>query len=163
MRKRETVFVVIVQKKRERMAIMSTDSELLAKYVIVDFIQKIGGIKLKRRGAKVGEWLVVAFPSPKEPDQYKIFKLHNGEPVINAVLVRLKDALGLAELLNKTYKEYMLIWKEYPDADIIGLARWTDKNSIALYKIAQDMAKQNKIDTPEIQKIFQQHHFAGIM
>jgi len=152
-----------VQKKRERAVIMSMDSELVAKYVQVEFIQKVGGVKLKRRGLRVGEWLVVAFPSPKEPDQYKIFKLHNGEPVVDVVLLRLKDALGMAELLDKTYKEYMPIWKAYPDADIIGLARWSDKNSLSLYEIAQEMAKQSKVDTPQIKQIFQQHHFVGIM
>ncbi len=142
---------------------MSTDTELLAKYVQVEFIQKLGGVKLKRRGLKVGEWLVVAFPSSKEPDQYKIFKLHNGEPVIDVIFLRLKDALKMAELIDKTYKEQMPIWKNYPDADIIGLAQWTVKNGVSLYNIAQEIAQQNKIDTPQIKQIFQKHHFAGIM
>lgn len=150
------------------MVTMSTDSELLAKYVQVDFIQRLGGIKLKRRGLRVGEWLVVAFPVPKdekrkEPDEYRIFKLHNGEPVVNVTLLRLKDALGMAELINKTYKEQMPIWKNYPDADIIGLAQWTVKNGVSLYNIAQEMAKQDKIDTPQIKQIFRQHNFAGII
>jgi len=157
------MFVRVAPRKAEKMVTMSTDSELLAKYVQVDFIQRLGGIKLKRRGLKVGEWLVVAFPSPKEPDQYKIFKLHNGEPVVDITLIRLKDALGMAELINKTYKEQMPIWKNYPDADIIGLAQWTVKNGVSLYNIAQEMAKQDKIDTPQIKQIFRQHNFAGII
>ena len=142
---------------------MSTDTEILTKYVQVEFIQKLGGVKLKRRGLKIGEWLVVAFPSSKEPDQYKIFKLHNGEPVIDAIFLRLRDALKMAELIDKTYKEQMPIWKNYPDADIIGLAQWTVKNGVSLYNIAQEMARQNKIDTPQIKQIFQKHHFVGII
>lgn len=143
--------------------IMSTDTELMNKYIQVEFIQKLGGVKLKRRGLKVGEWLVVAFPSSKEPNQYKIFKLHNGEPVIDAIFLRLKDALKMAELVDKTYKEQMPIWKDYPDADIIGLAQWTVKNGVSLYNIAQEMAQQNKVDTPQIKQIFQKHHFAEII
>lgn len=142
---------------------MNTDAELINKYIQVEFIQKLGGVKLKRRGLKVGEWLVVAFPSPKEPDQYKIFKLHNGEPIIDAIFLRLKDALKMAELVDKTYKEQMPIWKNYPDADIIGLAQWTVKNGVSLYNIAQEMAQQNKIDTPQIKQIFQKHHFVKII
>ncbi len=142
---------------------MNTDAELINKYIQVEFIQKLGGVKLKRRGLKVGEWLVVAFPSSKEPNQYKIFKLHNGEPVIDAIFLRLKDALKMAELVDKTYKEQMPIWKNYPDADIIGLAQWTVKNGVSLYNIAQEMAKQNKIDTPQIKQLFQKHHFVRMI
>jgi len=161
--KREIMFVIVAEKTWERMTNMDTDAELISKYIQVSFIQKLGSEKLKRRGLKVGEWLVVAFPSSKETDQYKIFKLHNGEPVVDTIFLRLKDAIGFAELLNKTYRKEMFIWKDYPSADIIEMARWTVQNGVSLYEIAKEMAKQNRVDTPQIKQMFREHHFVNIM
>ena len=162
-RKREIMFVIVAEKTWERMTNMDTDAELISKYIQVSFIQRLGSEKLKRRGLKVGEWLVVAFPSSKETDQYKIFKLHNGEPVVDTIFLRLKDAIGFAELLNKTYGKEMFIWKDYPNVDIIEMAQWTVKNGVSLYEIAKEMAKQNKVDTPQIKQMFREHHFVNIM
>jgi len=57
----------------------------------------------------------------------------------------------------------MFIWKDYPSADIIEMARWTVQNGVSLYEIAKEMAKQNRVDTPQIKQMFREHHFVNIM
>lgn len=136
---------------------MSTD--YLLKYPLREFRQDIDGTKVKRKGALVGKWLLVGFPSPANEDAntYKIFHLPNGKPVIDTVFLSMDDAFGMAETIDELYKEYMPIWESYPDADLLGMTQWTIKNGVPLYQIAQEMAKKNRVSTPEVRQLFRMH------
>ena len=156
-RKREMVFAVRVLRNIGRVQIMSMD--YLRKYPLMEFRQDIGGLKVKRKGALVGSWLLVGFPSPANEDAntYRIFHLPNGKAVIDATFLNIDDAFGMAETINELYKDYMPIWESYPDADVIALSQWTIKNGIPLYQIAQEMAKKNRVNTVEVKQLFQRH------
>lgn len=156
-RKREIVFVVLVQKNVGRVQIMSTD--YLHKYPLVEFRQDVEGKKIKRKGALVGEWLLITFPSTRDEDAntYKIFHFPNGKPVINATFLSIDDAFGMAETLDKVYGEFFPIWTDYPDADILGMTQWTVRNGVNLYKIAKEMAHKNKVTKLDVRQIFHRY------
>lgn len=129
------------------------------KWKQIEFIQMIGGKKTKRRGLRVGEWMVVAFSFPNEDSSYRIFKLHNGKPVIDSTFISSQDALNIAELINKNYKKYLDIWKSYPDADILEMAQWSVKNGVNLYKIAQEMARKLIVSESDTKYLFRTYYF----
>jgi len=155
MRKRAIINVTHVQKNFGR---AMTTSINLTKYSQIEFIQVIGGKKVKRRGLRIGDCMVVAFAFPNDDRSYKIFKLHNGMPVIDATFISAQDALNIAELIEQTYKEYMSIWKSYPDADLLGMTQWTVKNGVNLYTIAQEMSKKRLVSESDTKQLFQKHY-----
>lgn len=132
--------------------------DYLRKYPIVEFKQEINGTKIKRKGALVGKWLLIGFPTPANEDAntYKIFHLPNGKPVIDTVFLGIEDAFGMAEYINEVYKDYMPLWESFPDADVIAVSQWTIKNGVSLYNVAQEMAKKNKVSTSDVKQIFQE-------
>jgi hypothetical protein len=87
---------------------------------------------VKRYAYPVGDYLcAVSFP-----DGYKIYKTKQGKPFIGIMFKTLEDCLGAIKVMYEKYGEYFPIWdnKEYEDADVPSLCRWSIKNGINLYE-----------------------------
>jgi hypothetical protein len=111
----------------------------MEKIVIKD---KTYGTIIQRFCYPVNEYLgVVPFR-----DHYKIFKLKQGKPFIGTQFSTLEDAIKAVQIFIEVYGEYLPIWdnKEWFDADIPALCRYTVRNGINLWELVKKTEQHGK-------------------
>jgi len=109
------------------------------------------------RGYRIGEYLVVSYanePSAINNNHWQIFKIHNGKPVLSTKFVGKELAINLASYINKYYQDYLYIWKDYPDADVLQLSMWTVPNGSVFYDICTDAEKAKVVDENILHRIW---------
>ena len=134
-----------------------SNQDLLQHYELVEFRQENNGIKCKRRGAKIGRWLGVAYTSPSKNDTYKIFRLVDGKEALDAQFDSLECAIQVAEIMDGLYKEYFLLWQEYPEMDLPNITQWTIPDGHKWHDIFEDIVTTKCCSMINIQSIFSQH------
>ena len=116
----------------------------------VDFKKNIAGQKVKGRGVPIGSHLIVSYAFGSE-STFQIYRAHDGKLFINTIFTSFDDCKEIAKWFDEAYKDYMVIWKDYPDADIIALAKWAVKNGIRIYEMVQQI-KNKQVDKSLLSK-----------
>lgn len=91
---------------------------------------KTYNISTRRFAYPVGEYLCAVGME----NGYKIYRTKQGKPFIGTLFATLEDCLGAIKVFYEVYGEYFPIWsnKEWEDANIPALTRWSIKNGINL-------------------------------
>jgi hypothetical protein len=100
------------------------------------------GAPIERFCYPVNEWLgVVPFDT-----HFKIYKLKQGKSFIGTQFATIEDALGAVKVFMEVYGEYLPIWdnKEWFDADIPALCRYTVRNGINLFDLVKKTEQYGK-------------------
>jgi hypothetical protein len=113
---------------------------------IIDFKKNIGGQKVKGRGIVVDENLIVSY-SVSNDKTYQVYRLHDGRLFVPVTFTNLEDCVEMAKWWAETYREFFCLWKDYPDADIIALAKFSVKNGIRIHELIQQI-KHKQVDKP---------------
>jgi hypothetical protein len=101
-----------------------------------------GGVRI--HGWRVGKYLCVM----KNRTGYRIYKVLNKSNFIRTIFKVLKDAIQFAEWAEEKFGEYFPIWDDYPDADVVSMAKWTVEDGLRLHELLRAMS-----DTPEIESL----------
>ena len=108
----------------------------------IDFLDKcVPGVSKKKTGMQVGNYLVIGYIGSDHQD-LGIFSLITGKLFIKARFQSMEHAQDVAEFLDKKYEQFMPILQDYPDADIVSLARWTVPDGLKIDKKIKEMEMQ---------------------
>jgi hypothetical protein len=99
------------------------------------------GVRNKKVGMQVGNYLAISYIGSDHQD-LGIFSLITGKLFIKARFQSMEHAQAVAEMLDKKYGEFMPILQDYPDADIIRLARWSVPDGLKIDKKIKEMEMQ---------------------
>jgi hypothetical protein len=79
-------------------------------------------------------------------DHFKIFRMVQGKPFIKTQFATLEDAVKVAKMFDKVYKDWFPIWEnpEYVDANLPSLLRWTVENGLKIYDFVRRTELYNK-------------------
>jgi hypothetical protein len=101
-----------------------------------------GGVRI--HGWRIGKYLAVM----KHKSGYKIYKVLNKSYFIRTIFKVLKHAIQFAEWADEKFGEYFPIWDDYPDADVVSMAKWTIDDGLRLNELIRHLS-----DTPEIENL----------
>ena len=93
---------------------------------------------------RVGSYLFIL----KFKAGYRVCK-SNKTALIKCHFSTLDHAIEFAEWLIDTYGEYFCIWDDYPDVDIMNMAKWTINDGLNLYETLQLVNEIPKINSLE--------------
>ena len=77
---------------------------------------------------------------------WKIYKIKQGKPFIGTRFSTKENAVQAARVLSSVYAEYLPILdtKEWQDANIPALCRWSVRNGLNLWKLVQQTERYGK-------------------
>jgi len=110
---------------------------------IIEFVDTSAG-RIKRRGYRIGDYLIVSYASTDDKSVYRIFRKDTGKEFLSLRFGNLEDTVNFAEWIDNLYAPYFPIWLDYPQADIVGLARWSIKNGRNIFDLIQKMRKEKQ-------------------
>ena len=120
---------------------------------LAEWIETQNNKRIRRKGIAIGDYLIVASDCVGGK-YYKIYRKDLGIPFISAIFEDKESALKIANLINDLYADYFAIWDDYPDADIISLAKWSVKNGIDIFELVKDLNGKsvNNSEIPNVWK-----------
>jgi hypothetical protein len=121
---------------------MLTPVTILTDYDRVTFRNE--EIKEKMIGYRINEYFVVSY-NGLNSSQFKIYSLTTGKPAVDLRFATIGDAMGFAEWMSETYKDYLPLWESFPDADIIQLSQWSIKNGVNIAEIISKTSTKKPI------------------
>jgi hypothetical protein len=80
----------------------------------------------------------------------RIYNGKNGKPILSSRFSNVVDAIGLAELIYNTYREFLPIWDDYPDADVIKWCRYTVTDGDILHRMIEILNENSKISNLDV-------------
>jgi len=109
----------------------------------INFTCKEHHCSTRKGGTKINKWLVV---SPATYDSYKIYKIHDGLPLIDTEFKNREKAIELAKWIASKYESVFEIWEAWPECELLRVAQYTIPDGVKVYQ--------------EIEKV-QQHEYIG--
>ncbi len=96
---------------------------------VITFADKVNNTTVRKKGKKVGDYLVVAYEFDKGHSS-RIYNLVSGKFALDIQFANIDDAEAVAEFLDSQFGEYFPIWDIYPNADVFSLAKWSVMDGI---------------------------------
>ena len=118
-------------------------------YESIEFNDTTSNVRKKRNGIKIGDYLCVSNVSTIE-ERYKIFRVREGLPLINAFFREIKHAVEFAEYIDRLFSDYFVIWEEYPRADLFSLVKWTVKDGVRWYETMKILREKTELELEDI-------------
>lgn len=100
---------------------------------------------IKKRAYKIGAYLAVSYTGAKDNDQYQVYKVIDGKPIISGVFNNSCEAVVFAEWFDNIYGEYLCILSQYPDSNISELTQYTIPNGKYYCEAIQNINKHTNI------------------
>ncbi|OGH07429.1 MAG: hypothetical protein A2W22_03100 [Candidatus Levybacteria bacterium RBG_16_35_11] len=72
---------------------------------------------------------------------YRVYKLKQGEPFIQAIFSSKQDCIKFAEWIVNTFQDYFYLWEQYPEADIVSLCKWSVQDGIKIHETLIQLKK----------------------
>ena len=91
------------------------DLDELRKYEWIPFYDCRTNIKDKKAGAKVGRYMAVS----GYDTSWRIYQIYGGLPIADIIITSLADAVKIAQVIEKTYGDYLGIWEIWLGVDAI--------------------------------------------
>lgn len=98
---------------------------------VINFLCRENHCTQRKGGTKINKWLVV---SPATYDSYKIYKIHDGLPLIETEFRNREKAIELAQWVAKKYDGYFDIWEAWPECELLRVAQYTIPDGENVYK-----------------------------
>ena len=117
---------------------MLDNTQPIPSYPIVSFQDKSALITQKKSGFLVGRYLVIS----GSDNNWQVYSLHTGKPLLDCRFVGYKDAAAFASFCDRLFEEYLPLLELYPDADIFGICKWTVPNGIRVYEALQTVRRK---------------------
>ena len=114
-------------------------------YEYIEWIDLSNGLKQKRVGIRIGEYLVVCYTS-KQDKTYRIFNTITGRPLIKTRFIKLEDAVALARKISDTVGEYFYMNIDYPQLDMVEVSRWSTNGGVELSNLVTRLKDHDKIE-----------------
>jgi hypothetical protein len=108
----------------------------------IDFVDKcVPGVSKKKSGMLIGNYLVIGYIGSSH-QELGIFSIITGRLFIKAKFQSMEHAQDVAGFLDAKYEQFMPILQDYPDADIIRLARWSVPDGLKIDQKIKEMEMQ---------------------
>lgn len=117
-----------------------TSLQELLKYEWVEFFDCRTNVRDKKSGAKVGRYLAVSGYN----NQWKIYEVLGGMPVLDTWVSNLDDAVKIAQYIDKQYGDYLGIYGIWLKADVVGIARLSVPEGEIIYNTLSELIKLNR-------------------
>jgi hypothetical protein len=114
--------------------------EELKRYEWCRFYDCRSNLKEKRSGAKCGKYLAIS----GYDNQWRIFNIYGGLPILDAFIISLSDAIKIAKYISERYNEFLAVWEVWPDWDLIGIARLSVPEGEAIYNTLNELNVSNR-------------------
>jgi len=83
---------------------------------------------------------------------FRIYNGRSGKPILKSRFENISEAIQFAEWLYKAYKDYLVIWEDYPEANIIQWCRYTVVGGMELWRIMEMLGDKEKINNLDISR-----------
>lgn len=117
----------------------------MTEYEYIEWYDLSNGLKQKRVGIKIGEYLTVCYTS-RHDKTYRIFNTITGKPVIRTKFVHLEDAVELAQKISDTVGEYFYMNIDYPQLDMVEVSRWSTDGGVELCDMVNKVKSQDRLE-----------------
>lgn len=136
----------------------------------ISLTKQYHGRIVKDQPAKlIQEWLAVSRVWYQDSlDFYMIFKMVTGKPLFDIVFSSEEDALAVATWIENNYRDYFYIWSEYPEMDVLSMAKWSisNENGLRLFEAVQLLEKSDQVISKEqfgqVHQFVQINHWKGL-
>ena len=123
----------------------------IADYERTIFSEKTTNRSITKYGWKVGEVLVVSHIAPSKykwqykDNEYRVYRSNDGLSAIDTTFIEPEDAIRFAEWLDKIYKDYFLLWTEYPHMPLFQVTSFTVKNGREYWAYLKELEKKRNV------------------
>jgi hypothetical protein len=114
--------------------------EELKKYDWCSFYDCRTNIKDKKTGARIGKYMVAS----GYDNQWKLFQVYGGLPIVDVWITSLSDAVKIAQTIEKIYGDYLAIWEVWETVNVLEIARLSVDYGEAVCNTLNDLVELNR-------------------
>jgi len=114
-------------------------------YEIVKFNSKLTNKSMTLTGLMIGTEGYIAVGKG-----YRIYNSKSGKPIVQSRFLEIYEAIQFAEWIYTVYKDYLVIWEDYPKANIIKWCRYAVEGGLILDRMIEILNDKSDIDNKDV-------------